>query len=143
MDGKCMGSMRRWMHAHTWLLENALQIWPAAYDETWALLGEDTSFFLSGQSYYEVLWTAPKKGNAYYILAHAFIAAKLNILNDADIGGEVATAVSEAEELFESYTPDDIKKVRKNSELGTQFIDLASLLDDYNNGLVGPGHCSE
>ena len=46
---------------------------PAPFDDTWDLLGpaaEDTTFFLSGQSYYQALWTAPN-GNAYYILAHA------------------------------------------------------------------------
>jgi hypothetical protein len=24
-----------------------------------------------------------------------------------------------------------------------QFIAIAELLDDYNNGIVGPGHCTE
>src|SRR4030042_6097989 len=66
---------------------------PAPYDDTWAMLegglGEDTIFFLSGQTWYEVLWTPPAKGNAYYILAHAFIAAKLNLLNGASSTPEV------------------------------------------------------
>ena len=50
---------------------------PAPYDDTWAMLpnGADTIFYLSGQSYYDVLWTPPQGGNAYYILAHAYIAA--------------------------------------------------------------------
>jgi len=58
---------------------------PAPYDPTWALIGEDTPFFLSGISYYEALWTEPKGGNAYYILAPAYIAARLNVLNGASI----------------------------------------------------------
>ena len=64
--------------------KNHSQYGPAPYDATWAQVGEDTIFFLSNQTWYEVLWTAPKKGNAYYILAHAYIAAYLNELNGAD-----------------------------------------------------------
>ncbi len=35
---------------------------PAPYDSTWAQIGEDTPFYLSGQSYYRVLWTSPSGG---------------------------------------------------------------------------------
>ena len=115
---------------------------PAPYDNTWAQLGEDTSFFLSGQSYYEALWTV-SRGNAYYILAPAYIAVKLNVHNGADMGGAVASAYSAAEGLFTDYTPEYMNDLSKKDELRAQFIALASLLDDYNNGLVGPGHCSE
>jgi hypothetical protein len=68
---------------------------PAPYDNTWALLGADeesTTFFLSGQTYYEVLWTAPA-GNVYYILAHAYIAAELNQLNGASIPADVLNCI--------------------------------------------------
>jgi hypothetical protein len=119
---------------------------PAPYDETWAILGgPDTLFFLSGQSYYEVLWTAPQGGNAYYILAHAYIAAELNFLNGASSTDEVDDAFAAAKALFETYSPDDVgaAKGKTGKELRAQFIDLATILDDYNNGLIGPGHCSE
>ena len=102
-----------------------------------------TLFFGSGQSYYEVLWTRPK-GNAYYILAHAYIAAELNFLNGADPSAAQA-AFDEATDLFNAYTPDYVAglKGKAGNELRSQFIDLAEILDDYNNGLIGPGHCSE
>jgi hypothetical protein len=114
---------------------------PAPYDETWALLpdGADTLFFLSGQSYHEVLWT-PVAGNVYYILARAWIAATLNVLNEAD-GSAVATALSDAEAILAAATPASLAKVK--GALRAQIISLAGLLDDYNNGLIGPGHCSE
>jgi hypothetical protein len=119
---------------------------PAPYDDTWALLpnGADTMFFLSGQSYYEVLWTAPK-GNAYYNLAHQYIAAELNVLNGASIPSEALDAWNEAAELFSTYTPAEVDELKgKNgNELRAQFIALAEILDAYNNGLIGPGHCSE
>jgi hypothetical protein len=119
---------------------------PAPYDDNWANLlnGADTTFFLSGQSYFEVLWTSPK-GNAYYILAHAYIAALLNQLNGASIPVDVLAAFDEATELLETYTPEEIKalKGKAGNELRAQFIALGLTLDDYNNGLNGPGHCSE
>jgi hypothetical protein len=112
---------------------------PAPYDETWALLGEDTAFFLSGQSYYEVLWTNPSGGNAYYILAHPYIAAKLNLLNGAASTPEVAEALAFAEDFFSTYSP--TQKLSKS--VREQAIYYADILDQYNNGYLGPGHCSE
>ncbi|MFZ6027966.1 MAG: hypothetical protein ACOYYS_09635 [Chloroflexota bacterium] len=110
---------------------------PASYDETWALVGEDTLFFLSGQSWYNVLWTSPK-GNAYYILSHAYIAARLNQLNGAD-PSVIDAELANAETLFNTYAPDANlpKAVRQ------EFVRVAAVLDDYNNGLIGPGHCTD
>ncbi|MCK4560190.1 MAG: hypothetical protein KAV45_10425 [Calditrichia bacterium] len=122
---------------------------PAPYDETWAEIGgeippceENTPFFNSGKSYYQVLWTPPKKGNAYYILAHAYIAAELNRLNlsEADFT-DAEEAFDQATGLFEveANTPGVIVKLKgKDREV---WIDLAEILDNYNNGIIGPGHC--
>lgn len=120
---------------------------PAPYDDTWALLGplqEDTIFFLSGRTYYQVLWTAPQGGNAYYILAHAYIAAQLNFLNGSDPAAAQA-AFDAATVLFNTYTPAQVAalKGKAGNDLRAQFISLATTLDNYNNGLIGPGHCSE
>ena len=122
---------------------------PAPYDDTWALLDatlqEGKIFFLSGQSYYQVLWTPPQGGNAYYILAHAYIAAELNFLNKADKTSEVQAAFDAATGLFNANTPADVAaaKGKAGNALRAQFIQLAGILDAYNNGLTGPGHCSE
>jgi hypothetical protein len=114
---------------------------PAPYDDAWLALGSDgadTLFFLSGVSYHHVLWTPPK-GNAYYILAHAYIAAKLNVLNGAT-DTAVASTLATAEQLFANWAPSQIGKA---SALRAQMVALAATLDSYNNGLIGPGHCSE
>jgi len=116
---------------------------PAPYDDTWALIGEDTIFFLSGLSFYEVLWTEPSGGNAYFILAHAYIAAQLNVLNGASTPSDVATALSDATALFGLYTPEDIGALSGNDPVRKSFVKLAETLDDYNNGLSGPGHCDD
>jgi hypothetical protein len=115
---------------------------PAPYDDTWAQLpyGADTAFFKSGATYYLVLWTPPQ-GNAYYILAHAYIAAKLNGLNGADFTA-ASLAYNEATGLFGVYFPADIAK-RSNATVRARMVQLATILDQYNNGLIGPGHCSE
>ncbi|MFL6195143.1 MAG: hypothetical protein ACJ75H_13295 [Thermoanaerobaculia bacterium] len=118
---------------------------PAPYDDTWAQIlpsQQDTAFFLSGQTYYKVLWTAPQ-GNAYYILAHAYIATTLNVLNGASTPPEVLAAWNEATTLFQTYTPAQIGAQKGSQQPRKRFLELAGLLDMYNNGLIGPGHCSE
>ncbi len=117
----------------------------APYDDTWAKLGPDgasTQFYLSGQTWYEVFWTAPA-GNQYYNLAHQFMGATLNKLNDASSTPEVDAALAEAMDLFATYTPAQVAAFRGNSTVRARFVALALLLDQYNNGLIGPGHCSE
>jgi hypothetical protein len=115
---------------------------PAPYDATWALLpnGADTPFYLSGQTYYQVFHTAPA-GNAYYNLAHQWMAAHLNTLNGASVPAAVAAAIASGNSLFSTYTPAQVAALPKSSPTRAQFIALAALLDDYNNGLTGPGHC--
>ena len=122
---------------------------PAPYDDAWLSLGDadgdgieegqDETFFLSGQTYYEVLWTNPVGGNAYYILAHAYIAAELNLVNGASSTAEVDAAMTWAETFFNTYKPTD-KLTRTDRN---EAIAKAAILDNYNNGLIGPGHCSE
>ncbi len=114
---------------------------PAPYDSLWGINGqfnEDTIFYLSGKSYYQVLWTPPQ-GNAYYILAHAFIAARLNILNDAASTPAVDAAVSWADMFFSVFSPN----TKLSKDMRNTALMYATLLDNYNNGLIGPGHCSE
>ena len=116
---------------------------PAPYDDTWALIGEDTIFFLSGLSFYDVLWTVPEGGNAYYILAHAYIAARLNVLNGASIPSDVEIVLNNATDLFGLYTPEQVGALRGNDDLRKRFVAMAETLDDYNNGIFGPGHCDD
>jgi hypothetical protein len=121
---------------------------PAPEDDAWFNLGDvdgdgvsegaDETFFLSGKTYYEVLWTAPA-GNVYYNLAHQYIAAKLNILNGASTTPAVNAAITFAENFFATKSPSSsLTKAQRNAVLAA-----ASTLDQYNNGLIGPGHCSE
>jgi len=117
---------------------------PAPYDDTWAQLpsGADTPFFESGLTYYETLWEPPR-GNAYLILANAYIAAQLNGLNGAS-SDAVSDQYAAATALLEQYDPSTVAvKGKDGRALRAQFIELAEILDEYNNGLIGPGHCDE
>lgn len=116
----------------------------AKRDDTWDKIGatgEDTPFFMSGSTYIEVMKTAPKGGNAYFILAHQYIAAKLNTLKGAYAPEEVLDAMAEAEAIFNAYTPAQIGALKGNDPLRQEMIEYATLLDRYNNGIIGPGHC--
>ena len=115
---------------------------PAPYDDAWLNIGplqEDTLFFKSGKTWYTVFWTAPA-GNAYYILAQQYMAAKLNILNGASSTPAVDAAIAGAEALFNAQGINDTTLSRAER---TAALAYASTLDQYNNGLIGPGHCSE
>jgi hypothetical protein len=117
---------------------------PAPYDDTWAQLpsGASTTFFLSSQTWYQVFWTAPA-GNAYYNLAHQYMAAKLNMLNGASVPPEVQTAFDQATVLLGTYTPAQIAALKATNSIRKQFIALAGTLASYNEGSIGPGHCNE
>jgi hypothetical protein len=118
------------------------------YDDTWNLVGpkgENEIFFKSGQTWYQVLNNPGKGGNVYYILAKQYIAARLNQLAGAGSTPEVTEALNWAQtRFFEIYTPaqaGDLKKFDK--KIRDKATAIASLLDRYNNGLIGPGHCKE
>jgi hypothetical protein len=121
---------------------------PAPADDAWFTLGDvdndgvsegaDETFFNSGKTYYQVLWTSPQ-GNVYYNLAHQYIAAKLNILNGASSTTAVDAAITFAENFFATKTPSSSLTRAERNEVTAK----AAILDNYNNGLIGPGHCSE
>jgi hypothetical protein len=114
---------------------------PAPYDAAWMLVGEDTPFFLSGRSWYSVLWTPPAGGQVYYILAHAYAAARLNVLDGASTTPAVDAALAQAEMFFSSYTPAQAAMLSKT--MRARYLAVAETLTHYNEGLIGPGHCSE
>lgn len=113
---------------------------PAPYDAAWALLsgGENTPFFLSGTTYHGVYAMKPSDG-AYWSLAHQYVAAKLNALNGASTAS-VQASFDAATAFLEARTP---AEVGKHGPLANECKQLASALDAFNRGAVGPGHCSE
>ena len=112
-------------------------------DSTWDLIdgagaaNEDAPFFGSGMSYIEVMWTPPK-GNAYFNLAHQYIAAKLNVLDGASDTAVAADLVA-AEAMLANLPTSNYWKNKTNRQ---DALELAGRLGAYNEGETGPGHCS-
>ena len=115
---------------------------PAPYDDNWANLGplqEDTPFFSSGLTWYQLFWTPPTGGNAYIQLAHQYMAAKLNILNGASTTPAVDAAIAWAEAFFPGKTP----ATTLSKSVKAAAVAAAGTLGSYNEGRIGPGHCDE
>jgi hypothetical protein len=115
---------------------------PAGYDDTWDLIGpmgEYESFFLSGGTYFDAINASPG-GNAYYQLSQQYIAAVLSKLSGAS-SAAVDDELADAKTLFETYTPAEIGALKGNNAVRQQFLSLSETLDQYNNGIIGPGHC--
>lgn len=125
---------------------------PAPEDPGWYNIGDvdgDTSsegpneeFFDSGQTWYETFMTKVKGGNAYYILAHQYMAAMLNVANGAD-PTVLGNTLADAEALLDYWDTVGPNSIPRNSPDRQTAIELADILDDFNNGLLpgGPGHC--
>jgi len=83
------------------------------------------------------IFNQPAGGNGLIILAHQLIAAKLNILNGAD-GSSVASTIAAADAQIGSLVVPPVG----NGYLTPASVNAnATTLDNFNNGLIGPGHC--
>ena len=97
-------------------------------------ISEDT--LLCGMTWYNILLVQPK-GDHWYNLAHQWIAATLNRAQGSSAPDIIQSAMTQAEALLTANCaniPDSQVTLASN---------LTALLDEYNTGVVGPGHCSE
>jgi hypothetical protein len=97
--------------------------WPAPLDE---------AQLLCGQKLLDILHISPR-GEAWYILAHQYIAASLNAAGGASTA-DLGTTLADAQAILVANCG-GITAARQTA------IDLSYKLDSYNNGLIGPGHC--
>ncbi|KAA5549115.1 hypothetical protein [Adhaeribacter rhizoryzae] len=102
-------------------------------DPNWGNLAT-TQFFSSSETYLSIFDVQPR-GNAYYILAHQYVAATLNLKSGASMPTSVMTAYNNATNFFKNNMPTQTA-VSKD-----QLTQWAGILDAYNNGVTGPGHC--
>jgi len=105
---------------------------------SFATLGPNTA---TDFTWFNVFWTAPK-GNAYYQLAHQYMAAKLNYLNNAGQIPSVTSAIASAETFF-ATAGNTAANWQNGSTTKNTLLGWASTLGSYNEGTIGPGHCSE
>lgn len=107
--------------------KNHTEVWDESCEST--ILPSDT-FFGSGMTWIQML-KVPTKGDAYIILAHQYIAAKLNLWTSNAVPTEaVLNALYRAEILFNAYDPGMIPE-----GLREQAIHDAGILDAWNNGI--------
>ncbi len=104
----------------------------------WPIDGSE-DFILCGKKWLQILWTKPKKGDAWTILARQWIGATLNIAAGASAPPDVLNALNAAEDLLLN----NCSGIPKRTGLRRTAICLAKLLDSYNKGRIGPGHCDD
>lgn len=117
----------------------------APTDVTWDLVGplaEQELFYGTGKTWFEIFWTAPA-GNAYFNLAHQYMAAVLNTLAGASAPQAVLDAIDHADDLFTTYSIAYVGDLKGKNSIRKDFIDTAGILGAYNEGITGPGHCGD
>jgi hypothetical protein len=111
--------------------KNHTQLWDASGER---VVTTTDLFFNSGKSYITLMNTPPAGGNTYIQLAHQYIAAKLNVNLGSD--PTIIAALAQAETIFNGFANGVWTSKDK------ALTKLAATLDDYNNGVTGPGHCN-
>jgi hypothetical protein len=108
------------------------------HEEAWPV----EELILGGTTYTKTQLLAilltPSRGDATYTLVHQLIAAKLNIANGAD-----PTAIADTIVAADAWLAANPLGSKPTGTVREDGLALAALLDDYNNGVTGPGHCAE
>lgn len=102
-------------------------------DPTWALAGERTPFFATGETWLSALWVAPR-GDAYWILANQYVAGRLNQLRNGWVPPLVERALAQAERLLELHgAGTSAPRIGCRSGDRALALGLALILDLFNN----------
>lgn len=105
----------------------------ASQNIDWPKPGDEANL-LCGKTWLGILQSAPKGGDAWTILGHQWISATLNRDQGASAPASVQQALRDGSDLL--GTCGVLAGAAK-----TKATTAAGLLDQYNNGLIGPGHC--
>jgi hypothetical protein len=79
----------------------------------------------------------PAGGNKLTLLAHQLIAAKLSLIAGAD-PSTISATIAAADALIGGLV---VRPIGADTLPTTPTTGYANTLDDFNNGLIGPGHC--
>jgi hypothetical protein len=115
-------------------------------DYTWPQSVKNNGLTLGSVSYTPQqlldIFNKPAAGNGLIALAHQLIAAKINIANGADTNidafGNITTYINQADALIGGLV---IPPVGSGNLASSQTSTLTSMLSNYNEGSIGPGHC--
>ncbi|QOY92443.1 hypothetical protein IM543_12450 [Massilia sp. UMI-21] len=113
--------------------------WGNKPDVLWPKYDRNAVFYASGLSWQQV-FDSPPRGDAYYILAHQYIAAVLNLASGASAPNSLRSVVVAANIWFNTAQPGVC--IKGACQLQRAW---ASVLDEYNNGDYpgAPQHCGE
>jgi hypothetical protein len=113
---------------------NNTNMWPESVMLNGLTLGTVTYTALQLQD----IFNTPAKGNGLIALAHQLIAAKLNVANGAS-DSAVAAFISAADTLIGALV---VPPVGGGFLAPSATSSLTDSLASYNEGAIGPGHCS-
>jgi hypothetical protein len=107
------------------------------HPEAWPVLSLQLGNVVYNQADLLAILGEQAQGNGLIILAHQLIAAKLNIQAGADPTAASAAIAAADAQIGNLICPpigaDYLDPLSVNSKVNT--------LDNYNNGIIGPGHC--
>ena len=83
-------------------------------------------------------WNGGRSSNGISKLYAQLLAVKLNIANGAD-GSGAAAAIAAADLILAAYDQAAWTSLTRTDR--RTILRLAAVLDSYNNGRIGPGHC--
>ena len=109
--------------------KNHTEVWPVAS----LMLG--TVNYTAAQLL--TILNQPAQGNKLTILAHQLIAAKLSLANGAN-PASISSTIAAADALIGGLV---VRPIGAGSLPTSPATGYANTLDDFNNGLIGPGHC--
>jgi hypothetical protein len=111
---------------------------PSYYDPTWAIVGENTRFFNSPQTWISVIKRDISLGNLYYLMGQVYITTALNLASGAEPTPEALEVFVEAGSLFLEYSHNH--NFRRDKAAKKRFLDMTHELAKFN---YGPMYCDK
>ncbi|MFH1686913.1 MAG: DNRLRE domain-containing protein [bacterium] len=102
--------------------------------------GGTKSVFVENVYQSHAIFKAKENNNGILKLYKQLLGTKLSIADGAD-DADVAAAIVEADAFLANHNGGDWRGLSGGDK--EYVLDLKDMFDDYNNGLIGPGHCDE
>jgi hypothetical protein len=137
-SGACVNNVNNCTLSIGFWKNHADQLAPELPQRLGTLGGLKTVNVLSATQAVSLLSNSGDASNGVNKLYSQMLAAKLNIFRGASPSA-VSSIISAADAFLASNNSADWGAMSKNNK--TQVTNWASTFDQYNNGLIGPGHC--
>ena len=138
-EGGCTRVAEYWSTYHSKAMAPSLRKpWPA-HAETQQMCHGDAA--AAGPQKLDILLIPKSLADAWTILAQQIIVTELNIAADACIPKEVADTVVFSRSVLGTQCSAGSKGHQQQDSLKKDMLGLASILEAYNRGELGPGEC--